>query len=315
MTNRRDFIKKAGLGMAATAAVGTSNLVLAKPNEKKKKALRVVHMTDIHVQPGLTPETGMAKALHAVQNLNPQPDIILNGGDSIMDALGRDKNEVQAQWKVWNAILKNENSIEIAHCIGNHDVWGWSKITGKKKRDKLYGKQWATEEFGIKNRYYSFDKANWHFIVLDSTHSKKIPGYTAKLDEEQFAWLQEDLKNTPADKPICVLSHIPIISFTPFFDGDNEKSGNWKVPGAWMHIDARRIKDLFYQHKNVKVALSGHIHLCDEVEYLGVKYYCNGAVSGAWWGGTLQEFPPAFAVLDLYEDGTCDHQLVPYEWK
>jgi len=47
-----------------------------------------------------------------------------------------------------------------------------------------------------------------------------------------------------------VVSHIPIISTSVFFDGDNEKSGNWNVPRAWMHIDARKIKDLFADYPN-----------------------------------------------------------------
>jgi hypothetical protein len=79
-----------------------------------------------------------------------------------------------------------------------------------------------------------------------------------------------------------------------------------------MHIDARRIKDVFRQHPNVKVCLSGHIHLQDEVTYLGVKYLCNGAVSGNWWDGAYQEFSPAYAVVDLYDDGSSESEYIPY---
>jgi hypothetical protein len=64
----------------------------------------------------------------------------------------------------------------------------------------------------------------------------------------------------------------------------------------------------------VKAALSGHIHLIDEVDYLGVKYYCNGAVCGAWWEGNNQEFPPAFAVMNFYDDGSTEREIVYYDW-
>ena len=90
------------------------------------------------------------------------------------------------------------------------------------------------------------------------------------------------------------------------------KNNKWQIPGAWMHKDAKRLKDLFFQHKNVKLAMSGHVHLQDEVNYLGVKYLCNGAASGGWWGGNYQEFPPAFALVDLYEDGSSEHQIINY---
>jgi 3',5'-cyclic AMP phosphodiesterase CpdA len=277
----------------------------------RRRVLRIAHLTDVHVQPEQSAPEGMARALQHAQSLSDKPDIIFNGGDSIMDALKTDKARAKTQWQIWQSVLKNECSLPVVHCIGNHDVWGWKMKEKLIKHDQLYGKQWAMNEFGLATRYYSFDKAGWHFIVIDSTHAVKN-GYVAKLDEGQFAWLQDDLKKTPAATPVCVLSHIPIICFCSFFDGDNEKSGNWQVPGAWMHIDARRIKDAFRQHPNVKICLSGHIHLQDEVTYLGVKYLCNGAVSGNWWDGAYQEFPPAYAVVDLYDDGSSESEYIPY---
>ena len=97
-----------------------------------------------------------------------------------------------------------------------------------------------------------------------------------------------------------------------FLDGDLESTGSWVIPGAWCHIDARRIKNLFHQHPNVKVCLSGHIHLVDDVTYLGVRYLCNGAVCGGWWKGDYQEFAPAYALVDFYDDGTVGNRLVNY---
>ncbi|MDX2001940.1 MAG: metallophosphoesterase family protein [Chitinophagales bacterium] len=318
--NRRGFIQQAGLAFAGLTAGATllPNIATAGEtplhNPSKKRALRIAHMTDVHVQPEGAAPKGLALALQSVQSLADKPDIIFNGGDSIMDALSKSKSRVQEQWKVWHGIFKEECSLPVVNCIGNHDVWAWSKPVKGAKQDRLYGKQWAIDEFQISNRYYSFDKAGWHFIVLDSTFHHGF-GYIAQLGDEQMEWLKADLEKTPATTPVCVLSHIPILSATTFFDGDNEKSGDWKIPGAWMHIDARPIKNLFYQHKNVKVCLSGHIHLQDSLEYLGVKYLCNGAVSGAWWGGNNQEFPPAFAVVDLFEDGSVESQFIPYKWQ
>ena len=126
--------------------------------------------------------------------------------------------------------------------------------------------------------------------------------------------LTEDLAAIPAATPTLLLSHQPIFSAAAFFDGENEKSGHWQVPAAWMHIDARRLKDLFKQHRNVKLALSGHLHLVDRVDYCGVTYLCNGAVSGAWWKGDNQECDEGYGLIDLYDDGTFDHQYVAFHW-
>src|SRR5690606_23551047 len=118
---------------------------------------------------------------------------------------------------------------------------------------------------GLEKPYRSYDRNGWHFIVLDSVFPKATGGYTARLDDEQFEWLKGDLASVKSTTPIMVTSHIPIIAACPMFDGDNEKSGNWQVPGAWMHIDARRIKDEFRKHANIKLCISGHIHLIDQV--------------------------------------------------
>jgi len=322
--SRREFIGGSGAAALGLAAVlsGTAGAMAGGWPAKRKRILRIAHLTDIHVQPeGAAPE-GMARALRSVQELTDKPDIIFTGGDSVMDSLKADKARTKAQWEVFKSVLKNECSLPVVHCIGNHDVWGWGLEDEIAKGDRLYGKQWAIEEFGLMSRYYSFDKAGWRFIVLDSTHKtdKDKPSisnepYTAKLDEEQFEWLKKVLEETPAGRPICVLSHIPIICCCVFLDGENEKSGDWQVPGAWMHIDARRIKDLFREHKNVRLCLSGHMHMQDKAEFLGVKYLCNGAVCGSWWKGNHYEFAPGYVVVDLYNDGSSRSEYVCYKWK
>lgn len=309
------------LASAATAtAVSAVSAVSAHAQETKmtpdtsgkKRVLRLAHLTDIHVQPGGKAPAGMAACLEHVHTLKDRPDLILNGGDSIMDSIGREQSAVKAQWDQWDRTLRENCTLPVFHCIGNHDVWGLDKAKSKTTGDEaLYGKKWAQDQFKLKERYYSFDRAGWHFVVLDSTMPQGS-GYTARLDDAQFEWLTADLAATPKATPVLVLSHIPILCGCAFLDGDNEKSGNWTVPGAWMHIDARRIKDLFVKHPNVRLALSGHIHLRDRLDYNGVTYLCNGAVCGAWWGGNYQETEPGYALVDLYADGTWDSRYVAY---
>jgi hypothetical protein len=89
-------------------------------------------------------------------------------------------------------------------------------------------------------------------------------------------------------------------------------NGDWKLSRALLHTDARKIKDLFKKYPTIKTCLSGHIHLQDEVNYLGIKYYCNGAISGDWWSGAFQDFAPAYALFDFYNDGTVERKMVEY---
>ena len=47
-----------------------------------------------------------------------------------------------------------------------------------------------------------------------------------------------------------------------------------------------------------------------------MTYCCNGAVSGAWWGGNYQETKPGYAIIDLYPDGRfTNHVFTPYAIK
>lgn len=304
-------MKRKSFLQASAAVIGGSLLPsLSFAEDSKKKILRFAHLTDIHVKPGLIPETGMAKAFHHAQQLNPGVDFIMNGGDSIMDALEADKAKTQTQWDLYKNILKKENSLPIYHAIGNHDIWGWFTKNEKPESDKLYGKEWAMEMLDLKSRYYSFSQGNWHFIVLDSVQLNPAGGYIGKFDQEQLSWLEEELKNP---LHICIISHIPILSICSglFFD-KTEANGDLLIKRNLMHTDFLTLKKMFLKSPTLRVCISGHIHLQDELEYLGIKYYCNGAVSGNWWGGAFQEFEPAYALMELSNDGTVKRTIINY---
>ncbi len=308
-------MKRKNFLQTSAAIIGSSLLpVDSFAIDEKKKPIRFAHLTDMHVKPGLIPEAGTAKALKHVQQLSPKVDFIINGGDGIMDALDADKQQTQIQFDLFKNILKKENSLPVYHTIGNHDVWGWFVKENRPVNERQYGKVWAVETLEMKNRYYSFSNRNWHFIVLDSTQQNPAGGYIGKLDAEQLDWLRQELKQVAADKFICVVSHIPILSICAglFFD-KTETNGDLLIKRNLMHTDFLQLKKIFSQYSNIKLCISGHIHLQDEVNYLGIKYWCNGAVSGNWWKGSFQEFAPAYAVIELFDDGSSKRTMMSYE--
>ncbi|HMU10467.1 MAG TPA: metallophosphoesterase [Ferruginibacter sp.] len=303
---RRKFLQNISLASAAAALPS----IATAGSAKKKKQFTVAFISDIHIKPLDTAEAGMRRALQTINQMEKKPDFIINGGDSIMDALAADKEKTGAQWDLFNKIIEAENKLPLKYCLGNHDIWGW-QLKEDVKSDPLYGKAWWLQQTGNPKTYYSFSHHNWHFIVLDSVQENK-GGYIALLDDEQFNWLANELTNNK-EKIICIVSHIPIISFcSAMFAKDMMPNGDWKLSRALLHTDAKKIKDLFKKHPNIKTCLSGHIHLQDEVNYLGIKYYCNGAVSGNWWGGPFQDFAPAYALFDFYNDGSVERKMIEY---
>lgn len=321
---RRQFLFRTTAALLAASPVG--RLVAAGSDRKNiegraKRVLRAVHITDCHALAKPEAEQGLRKLAESIQSLDDPAEIILNTGDTIMDALEANTlAKVEAQWEVFQHHFLDAVNLPMHTAIGNHDVWGWG-VKGEQaeaiKKHPLYGKAWAVKAFRLPNRYYSFDFNGWHFIALDSTRPN--PGgswhYSVKLDDEQYEWLMRDLQKTDSAMPVCVFSHMPILSVTPFAAGFWVKDDQWQLPNNLIHVDAKRLKDLFYSYKNVKVCISGHMHQQDEAGYLGVKYWCNGAVSGAWWGGANQEFSPAYALIDFYEDGHIERQMITYDWQ
>jgi 3',5'-cyclic-AMP phosphodiesterase len=258
----------------------------------------------------------LAQALRHMQAMDDKPELLITGGDHVMDSFAETDKVATAEFNLLKDILKKECKIPIKYCIGNHDLCGWdkkaSKTTGK---EEFWGVKRPVHEFDMPGPYYSFDVKNWHFIILENIMSDGKDSYIAKLDDEQFNWLSNELEKNK-NKYIAIISHAPILSAAVFFDDkESEKSGDWSVYRGEMNIDARKLKDLFYKYPGVKLCISGHLHLLDTVIYNGVTYTCDGAVCGAWWGGGYQETTEGFGVFDLYSDGTFKHKYVTYGWK
>jgi Icc protein len=311
--DRRSF-----LATSALAAAGLG-LKAAAPTARRTRVLRLAHLTDIHVTadaPDLQrPAEGMIAALRHAQSQPDRPDLIVFGGDMVMDSLKKEKEEVLAQWALWHRIAAAELKLPCRHVLGNHDIWGWAKHDHPAiAEDPDYGKALGLRQLGLARSYYSFDQAGWHFVVLDSLQVDYASnyGYIARLDDEQFAWLGRDLAAASPAAPICVVSHVPIIAVCSLVD-EHIGGADVKITlGNLVHADALRIKDLFGRHPNVRLCLSGHIHLADDFTYRGIRYCCNGAVSGNWWKGAYEEYGPAYALVDLYDDGSAENTLVPY---
>ncbi|MHA4809078.1 metallophosphoesterase family protein [Flavitalea flava] len=305
---RRDLLKQATLGVAGlsllskNAIAGNTMAIEEAEASSGIPVLTIAHITDVHIHPkDKVPEkfTGILEQIktHKV-------DFFLNGGDSIMSA---DYNDIKRErvlelWAAWDQSMKSLQSYEVFSCLGNHDMW-WA---APSKEDEMYGKNYVIKRVGMPSRYYSFSKKGWHFIILDSNNAN------VSLDDEQFAWLEKDLGSLAAGTPVLVMSHYPILGIT----------GN--LVGG-LHSDNKKLKQLFYTHRDkVKACLSGHNHLQDDCEYNGVRYLCNGAMSGFWWGkgdkesagtGYYLETPPGYAILKLYKDGTLKNEYIPHPYE
>ncbi|MEN6383777.1 MAG: metallophosphoesterase [Phycisphaerales bacterium] len=313
--NRRSFLGTSVAAVAGLTSLKSFNLIgREKSRSRKGRSLRFAHMTDIHLRPEKKAPQGFALALDHIHSQKDKPEMIITGGDHLIDTIGENDSTTEIYWTLFKDIVKNKCKLPIKYCVGNHDYWGVNKKkSGASGSEPNWGVKRMLEELEMTDRYYSFDKGNWRLIVLDSI----IPTDTyciGKIEADQFAWLENQIK-TANGKYIAIFTHIPILSVGAYYyGGNNEKSGDWLVPGSRMIINSRQLKDLFWQHKNVKLCVSGHIHLLEHIEYNGVHYISDGAVCGRWWKGAHQETQEGYGLFDLYDNGTFDHQYVDYGW-
>lgn len=310
-SGRRGFMGALG-GIAGLGFTG--GLVHA---DQRQRVLRVAHLTDIHVQPELRAPEGMAACLRHLQAASDKPDLILSGGDHVMDCVRQTRARTQVQWDLWKRISTAENSIPIRSCIGNHDIWGWNKSkSGSTGNEPDYGKKWAGDALGLDKPYYSFSQAGWHFIALDGVQPGEPEGaFYGGLDEEQMDWLARELASVPRTTPILIWSHIPIVSaLAPLINSKAPRTEPIPIEAGHIHWDAVQILALLSKHPNVKACLSGHLHRIEHVQLKGIHFHCNGAVCGAWWKGKNDGFAEGYALVDLFDDGTLDCRYVAYGW-
>ncbi len=297
---RRTLLKNMG-GLLALPALPA----FLKDNPEAAPVLRVAHLTDVHLKDKFGAPDRFRRCLHHVQS--QKPDMILNGGDIVFDMNKENLDAINTQWNLWHSVIRAECSLPMHYTLGNHDVW-WNE---DDKGQALYGKKFSMDQIGLATPYYSFERAGWKFIILDSVHLDiDNTWYIGKLGEEQMSWLEKELNSTSSTTPVCVMTHIPILTATNLIEDDIVNK--WVMLGGDMHTDTSKIINLFYQYPSVKLCLSGHIHLREKLVYNNVTYICDGAVSGAWWEGNSRQTAPGYGLIDLYADGSFTEKYVTY---
>lgn len=311
----------AGLGGLVTPRVVTAIDADAstRPALGMARVARIAHLTDMHIQPERGATEGVAACLTHVAR--QKPDLILTGGDLIMDGYDATFERTKLQWDLLNATLKDHAPCRIEHCLGNHDIWGWNKPRSNTKGDEAgWGKKWAMENLGLDREYRAFDigtgPGSWRVFILDSIRPEGETGYIAYLDDTQTQWLASELEafSKHRDRFGLVVSHVPIIAACVLRKPRDRELNHRRISGAVMHLDAGELHGAFQKAGNVRVCLSGHIHQLDRIDMEGVTYICDGAVCGEWWKGPLGTTREGYGVVDLYTDGTFQHVYVPFDW-
>lgn len=224
--------------------------------QKETKPVTFAVVSDLHQDIAHDAEERLGTFLRAAND--SQVDFIIELGDFCMP-----KEENKPFLKRWQDYAGEKYML-----LGNHDMDNCSK-------------EEVMQFIGMNNRYYSFDKGDFHFVILDPNNiydgEKYIPyengnyfGYGEKVsyvDPEQVEWLKKDLQST--DKRCIIFSHQSIEcssqnreEIRKIFEDENLRAG----------------------YKKVAVAFSGHDHTNYMKEINGIAYIQINSASNQWVG-------------------------------
>lgn len=311
---RRDLLRLGGLGLIGSAA-GLASCSPRPATEPSATApsvagpsppdFSVAFLTDPHVHAEQGAADGFASALGHAFSQARQPELLITGGDLAFDILATGRAEADAQYELFEGPLGSVK-VPIHHTIGNHDVLGVYQQSGLSESDDGYGKAYYLERFGLERPYHSFDHEGWHFVILD-TIGIVDRGYRGWVDDEQIAWLEDDL--AAADRPTVVIGHIPLLSnYTEWNRGT--AAG---IPAGATVVNANQVLEVLLRHP-VKLVLGGHLHVIESYRFKGIELANIGAVSGNWWRGLRDGFEEGYAMLDFRGDHVS-WRYVDYGWE
>ncbi|MDF3076387.1 MAG: metallophosphoesterase [Sphingobacteriaceae bacterium] len=243
MNNRRSFIKKTILGLAASSLLPTTDILAGEAQAPllDKPKLRFALASDGHyAQPGTdfkTTHSNIVKWLNAEHEKNHLDFVIINGDlvHNRPDLLPEVKREYFDKIKVpFYAIPGNHD---------HADTVTWKSV------------------FGYEDNY-SLDRGDIGFVLANTSNVK---GEFLCPDN---AFLKRELDKFSSKKVVFVVLHIP--------------PHKW-VPEDIYNAECAETLALLHQYRNVKAVFHGHDHNLDTVRYTSkLPHFFDGHFGGNW---------------------------------
>jgi 3',5'-cyclic-AMP phosphodiesterase len=186
--NRREFVKRVGLGLAAGWAGGRLSWTI--PAWAGGPEVRLALLADAHLRDGndRRPEAlALARAVREIGALRPQPDLVLFAGDLAHrgrpDALDLGR-EILADLPGQYWPVRGEGD----HGPGGNSAWV-----------RRWGEPWFSRAFG-----------GFQFLGLDTSLTPGGGGPVFEIGVAQRQWLDRELAHLSPAAPLIILSHAPL---------------------------------------------------------------------------------------------------------
>ena len=262
-----------------------------------KPVLSMGLIADLHH--GLAPDAMQRLEVFMKTVDEKKPDLLLQLGDF---NFGRpDSKECMDLWRQFKGPRY--------HVLGNHDM-------------DFFGKRHMLDSWEMPAPYYSFDRAGYHFIILDRNNLRTPEGYTAydtanfyvpaplrgHADPEQLEWLRADLANT--NLPCLVFSHQGLGMPKMSMESHEARAPIERILSEALHANGT---------PKVRACFCGHHHLDRYNLKDGIHYVWINSASYYWVGedyGRMAFYAnPLFAFVQLYENGMIEIHGAQTNWE
>lgn len=279
--NRKEFL------YASTTLIG--GLTLGKfPFPWRGDSIRFGLITDLHFADRDTPDgssryyrESLQKLAECVSVMNREKvDFLIQIGDF------KDQNDPPVESETLEYLKTISHELNrfhgpTYHVLGNHDH---DSISKQQFLDGV-----TISGINPPKSYYSFDKKNFHFVVLDANYTSSGEEYDhgnfdwkdSNILPAQLDWLHQDLNRTK--KPVIVFVHQRL----------DEKEGN----ASYCVRNAAVVRNILEEAGNVILVIQGHYHPGDMSTINDIVYY---TLPAAVEGSGLEN--NSFAILEIDQE-------------
>lgn len=301
--NRRNFLGTLGLG---ALSLGFPKQASWAVQGEPRDAFRIAFFTDVHAR--VEWETPRALELAADLINRQAADLIIGGGDFITDGITSSRAAVQHRWAAFREHLHDRLASRPILAIGNHDCVGLKPSDGSDP--EVDPRAAFREEMGVPETTFAVDAGACRILVLDAVD---LTGdelhYRGYVSPTLMDWLTREIQKTPADQPIVLVTHMPLL--TTFFQAT--EGGESAARRNRIIVNANEVLACFAE-RPLPLVLQGHLHVDEMVRWRGTTFITGGAVCGKWWRGAWMGTEPGFGVVTL-RGNRIDWEYVELGWE